>query len=60
MKKKQFEERSKVTEKVRNCVISIYTLLRNFKNHLRSVAACFDKVLFYFFSKSNIYYKNMV
>ena len=54
MKKKQFEILSKVKEKVRNCVISIYARLRNFKTHLTNIAICFDKVLFYFF---NIYYK---
>ena len=40
MKKTQFEQLSKVTEKVRNCVISIYARLRNFKNHLTSIAIC--------------------
>ena len=46
-----------MTEKVRNCVISIYARLRNFKNHLTNISICFDKVFINFFSKINIYYK---
>ena len=47
-----------MTKKGRNCVISIYAQLRNFKNYLTSIAICFDKVLFYyFFSTINICYK---
>ena len=56
-----FEYLSKVTEKVINCVISIYALLRSFKNHFTSTAECFDKVLFNFcFPKLTFIIKNMV
>ena len=60
----QFEQLSKVTEKVRNCVISIYALLRKFKKHLTSIAVCFDKVLikfcFNFFPKLTFIIKKII
>ena len=47
----------KVTEKVRNCDISIYALIRNLKNH---IAGCFNKVfVLNFFPKLTFIIKNL-